>query len=75
MSTKIVDHRKPATAVRIGNLHKGEKFDWAGNMFIITGYEKGSVEAIHLESGQKHYIGEHVLIEPISVEIHVKAIP
>lgn len=75
MSTKIVDHRKPIEKFRAGNLHKGEKFEWADNIFIITGYEKRSVEAIHLETGHKHYIGEHVLVNPISVEIHIKAIP
>lgn len=74
MSTKIVDHRKPADKVRIGNLHKGEKFDWSGNIFIVIGYDKGAVKAIHLESGDTHYIGEHVLIEVVSVEIHIKAI-
>lgn len=74
MSTTIIDHRKPATTVRIGNLHQGEKFDWADNIFIVTGYEKGSVKAIHLETGQTHYIGEHVLVKPVSVEIHVKEI-
>lgn len=75
MSTKIVDHRKPADKVRIGNLRKGEKFDWSNNIFVVTGYEKDAVKVIHLESGDTHYIGEHVFVEVVSVEIHVKATP
>lgn len=75
MSTKIVDHRRAPEKVRAVTLSKGEKFDWHGNIFIVVNYEKCSIEAVHLETGQKHYIGEHILVEPVSVEIHVKAIP
>lgn len=75
MSTKIVDNRQPVNKVRIGNLYKGEKFDWSNNIFVVTGYEKNTVKAIHLESGDTHYIGEHVFVEVVSVEIHIKAIP
>lgn len=75
MSTKIVDHRRCPEKIRAITLRKGEKFDWSGNIFIVTGYEKCSMEVVHLETGQKHYIGEHILVFPVSVEIHIKAIP
>ncbi len=74
MNTKIVDHRTPMKSVPAGNFHTGEKFDYNGNIFMVIGYEKRSVKAVHLMTGVTYYIDENEPVHCVFVEIHVKAI-
>lgn len=75
MSTEIIDHRKPTETYAAGVLSVGRKFDWNGDIFMVIGYQKRSVEVVHLKTGGRHYIDENEPVETVSVEIHVKAIP
>lgn len=76
MSTKIVDHRVAPKTMRADTLHKGTKFDWNRNIFIVTGgMDSDSVECCHLETGQLHNIMDSTMVEPVSIEIHIKAVP
>lgn len=71
MTTKIVDTRPKPQLSYAHALKLGAKFDFNGNIFMVTGSKGDKIQCVHLVTGDTHYIDDDQKIEIVSVEIKV----